>query len=203
MGPQNWGLIDADCAGLRQSPIDIVTSSVQSAKKPIPLAIFNAEIASESVFVGNSGHGADVVLGFNSAIKIATYGGPLLNPYIFKSFHLHWPAEHTINGRRYDAELHVVSYNSIYGSFENAITHSDGLAVLGMFFELDSTILTTHKFVELFKKIHLPETSFTTTGKENMFRLNDIIGTDPLHVYSYPGSLTTPGCGEFVTWMVG
>lgn len=47
-------------------------------------------------------------------------GGPLEVPYIVKNVHWHWGqsdrggSEHALNGRRYDAEVHFVSYNSDY-----------------------------------------------------------------------------------------
>lgn len=201
-GPGNWSKINNNCAGTRQSPIDIVTSSVRNAEESIPLKIFNSDVVCDSVFVKNTGHGADVQLGFAFGIKIAFYGGPLRHPYIFHSFHVHWPAEHTVDGRRYDAELHIVNYNSIYGSFENATKHSDGLAVFGIFFELDTTVLTSHKFVDILRNSRFPATTFTTTSKKNMFCLTDVIGSKPNYVFSYLGSLTTPSCSEVVTWMV-
>lgn len=33
-------------------------------------------------------------------------------------------------------EMHLVHYNTIYGSVSNATLHSDGLMVLGVFFEI-------------------------------------------------------------------
>lgn len=167
-----------------------------------PLTIFNAHVRSESVDVINSGHGVNVHLGFNSDVKISLYGGPLKNPYIFENFHLHWPAEHTINGRSFDAELHIVSYNSIYGSYEKALAHPDGLAVLGMFFRIDSTKRSIHRFIDLSKKVRLPEASYSTTKSSRMFSLDDVIGSEPIKVYSYSGSLPRPNCNEIITWMV-
>ena len=32
--------------------------------------------------------------------------------------------------------MHVVTYNRNYGSLRNALSHSDGLAVLGVFFQV-------------------------------------------------------------------
>jgi carbonic anhydrase len=37
---------------------------------------------------------------------------------------------------RYPAELHIVHYNSKYGSFNGALSHDDGLAVLGILIEV-------------------------------------------------------------------
>ena len=53
--------------------------------------------------------------------------------------HAHWGdkpgkgSEHTLDGKMFDAELHIVHYNSKYGDPSVAVDKPDGLAVLGMF----------------------------------------------------------------------
>ena len=53
--------------------------------------------------------------------------------------HAHWGdkpgrgSEHTLDGRMFDGELHIVHYNSKYGDPSVAVDKPDGLAVLGMF----------------------------------------------------------------------
>ena len=53
--------------------------------------------------------------------------------------HAHWGhqsghgSEHTINGKSYDAELHIVHYNTKYDNPGAALDQEDGLAVLGIF----------------------------------------------------------------------
>lgn len=37
---------------------------------------------------------------------------------------------------RFPLEVHLVHYNEAYGTIGNALGHSDGLAVLGIFFEI-------------------------------------------------------------------
>ena len=37
---------------------------------------------------------------------------------------------------RHSGELHLVHYNSMYGTYENAVNYADGLAVLGIFLEV-------------------------------------------------------------------
>jgi len=61
--------------------------------------------------------------------------------------HAHWGScaghgsEHTVNGKQYDAELHIVHFNTKYGTPENAADKPDGLAVLGIFIEVGFVIL--------------------------------------------------------------
>jgi len=55
---------------------------------------------------------------------------------------LHWGkldlpgSEHTVNGKQYFGELHIVHWNLKYDSFETAIHQTDGLAVMGFFIEV-------------------------------------------------------------------
>ena len=69
-------------------------------------------------------------------------GGPLHGQYVFNQFHMHWGSgdgwgsEHTLDGRAFPAELHIVHLNRNYGSAQQALEHKDGLAVVGVFIEL-------------------------------------------------------------------
>nr|AYD38862.1 carbonic anhydrase 2 [Mytilus edulis] len=68
-------------------------------------------------------------------------GGPLTGTYRLEQFHFHWGAddnkgsEHTINGKMYAAELHLVHYNTKYANFGEAVDKPDGLAVFGIFYQ--------------------------------------------------------------------
>ena len=59
--------------------------------------------------------------------------------------HAHWGdkegcgSEHTLNGQSFDAELHIVHFNSKYGDPNVAVDKPDGLAVLGMFIKTGKT----------------------------------------------------------------
>lgn len=50
-------------------------------------------------------------------------------------------SEHTLNGRRYPMELHIVTYNEDYGSFEAASTMPKGLSVVTFFYDVSGLIL--------------------------------------------------------------
>lgn len=63
-------------------------------------------------------------------------GGGLPQEYSLDHFHFHWQSEHTLSGRRYPAEMHLVHYGTKYGSVANAINYRDGVAVLGVFFNV-------------------------------------------------------------------
>ena len=70
-------------------------------------------------------------------------GGPLDSTYQLAQFHAHWGgenargSEHTVDGKSFSAELHLVHFNTKYGDLGNAVDKPDGLAVLGMFIKVD------------------------------------------------------------------
>ena len=57
--------------------------------------------------------------------------------------HLHWGtaisggSEHTVNKEQTFAEIHFVHFNTKYGTLGNAVTKSDGLAVLGVMVQVN------------------------------------------------------------------
>lgn len=63
------------------------------------------------------------------------------NPYEPMSAHLHWGSptskgsEHTIDGHRFDVEMHIVHKNRKYKSMEMASRAHDGLLVVGVLFK--------------------------------------------------------------------
>lgn len=71
-------------------------------------------------------------------------GGPLgTDLYKLEQFHSHWGctddkgSEHTVDGISYAGELHLVHWNTTkYETFAKAASAPDGLAVLGVFFEV-------------------------------------------------------------------
>ena len=64
--------------------------------------------------------------------------------YKFAQLHLHWGddfrggSEHTMNGRRYFGEVHIVHYEDEYNNLGEALEDAkgDGVAVLGYFIDV-------------------------------------------------------------------
>ena len=48
----------------------------------------------------------------------------------------------------FDGEMHLVHYNTKYGSFGNAVDKPDGLAVLGVFLEVNK-LKKVHRTMEV------------------------------------------------------
>ncbi|XP_062380520.1 carbonic anhydrase 9-like isoform X2 [Sardina pilchardus] len=142
--------------------------------------------------------------------KLKVSGGGLSTAYNSLQFHLHWGnssspgSEHTVDGKRYPMELHIVNAKSIYnGNLAKILQDSEGLAVLGFFIEVDSgttdqpaswRTLTYH-----LASITEKDQSADITG----ISMNDLIsGVDTSSYHRYLGSLTTPNCNEAVVWTV-
>ncbi|NXC40503.1 CAH9 anhydrase, partial [Penelope pileata] len=189
------------CAGTMQSPINIETSKAifSPQLRPIQLSGYSLP-ASQQLKLENNGH--TVVLKLPNSLTIT---GGYAQQYRAVQLHLHWGSpvgpgsEHTVDGKRFAAELHVVHYNTKYDSFEAAWSRSDGLAVLGAFLEVGPR--ENPYYQQILE--HLYE--IQEKGDEVFVPGFNITGLLPehLHLYfQYNGSLTTPPCYQSVKWMV-
>ncbi|OWF52544.1 carbonic anhydrase 2-like isoform X2 [Mizuhopecten yessoensis] len=200
-GPLHWHekfTIAKD--GKRQSPIDIQTKEAQYdpnlQRRPI-MVNYKSEMGME---LENNGHSVKAQMKEKSELR----GGPLEGTYLLEQFHLHWGAEngegseHTIDGNKYDAELHLVHYNSKYETFAKAADKPDGLAVFGF-------MVKVGKSNDGFEKISKDLGNVLVKGKKcNMADKFDpsCLFSDLTAYWTYAGSLTTPPLYESVTWIV-
>jgi hypothetical protein len=120
-GPSNWGKIAAACDGDRQSPIALYTHRARSATNAKPLKIQGLDLMPISLTYENDADSFNLKFNYPKGKKVKISGGPLKVPYILDGLHWHWGktdeagSEHTLNAKRYSAELHLVFYNSNYG----------------------------------------------------------------------------------------
>ena len=69
-------------------------------------------------------------------------GGTLRQVYQLLQLHFHWGSvdnqgsEHTLNGKRFPMEMHLVHKSSSFESVDSALENTEGLAVAGFFFEV-------------------------------------------------------------------
>ncbi|XP_009644792.1 carbonic anhydrase 6 [Egretta garzetta] len=128
--------------------------------------------------------------------------------YTAVQMHLHWGgldletsgSEHTIDGMRYFAELHIVHFNSAnYSSFEEAKDKPNGLAVLA-FLYVDGHFENTYysEFISKLAKIRFAGQSTKLSSLDVQAMLPENLS----HFYRYQGSLTTPPCSESVIWTI-
>ncbi|KAK4816154.1 hypothetical protein QYF61_011536, partial [Mycteria americana] len=198
---EHWGEDYPDCAGTMQSPINIdVAKTIFSPQlRPIQLSGYSLP-AKEKLKLKNNGH--TVVLELPESLAIT---GGYAQQYRAVQLHLHWGSpsgpgsEHTVNGRRFAAEIHVVHYNTKYDNFKEAMVHPDGLAVLGAFLEVGPR--ENPYYQEILE--HLYE--IQREGEEVLVPGFNIAGLLPANLklyFHYNGSLTTPPCYQTVKWTV-
>ncbi|XP_059807610.1 carbonic anhydrase 6 [Hypanus sabinus] len=151
----------------------------------------------------NNGHSVAINLPPSMSISKG-----LEDRYTAVQMHFHWGgldlessgSEHTIDGIRYVAELHIVHYNSDkYSSFSEASTKPDGLAVLAFFYE-DGHLENTYysDFISSLSKIRYAG-QFT---EMQPFDISTMLPDNLSNFYRYKGSLTTPPCFESIIWTI-
>uniref|UniRef100_A0A8P0NU80 Carbonic anhydrase n=1 Tax=Canis lupus familiaris TaxID=9615 RepID=A0A8P0NU80_CANLF len=130
----------------------------------------------------------------------------LRSRYTATQLHLHWGnqndphgSEHTVAGKHFAAELHIVHYNSdLYPNASAASNKSEGLAVLAVLIEMGSF---NPSYDKIFR--HLQDVRYK--GQEVLipgFSIEELLPERPEEYYRYKGSLTTPPCHPTVLWTV-
>ncbi|GHS97255.1 carbonic anhydrase [Synergistales bacterium] len=180
-GPGHWGAMNPDyglAIGNRQSPVDIVESAISGHGKTLSVHYRDGYFT-----IINNGHTiqcAPIATGEN----YITLDG---EKYELQQFHLHAPAEHTINGTAPDMELHFVHRDA-----------TGRLAVMALFFDKgDENAALSAAWSEIAK--------FDERAKPKP--LKDILAItnllpENLATIQYNGSLTTPPTNEGVLWVV-
>ncbi|XP_048866610.1 carbonic anhydrase-like [Brienomyrus brachyistius] len=199
-GPAEWHHEFPIAKGNRQSPIDIVPSQAHHDPGLKPLSLqYDPKTA---VDILNNGHSFQVDFA-DSADSSTLKGGPVSGTYRLRQFHFHWGpsdhkgSEHTVAGKKYASELHLVHWNTKYPSFADAVTKPDGLAVVGVFLKIGAPNQHLQKVLDALSAIRLKnnQTAFSNFDPK-------ILLPGSLDFWTYEGSLTTPPLYESVTWIV-
>jgi len=170
-GPQHWkGICQT---GQSQSPVDIVTTTVDSGLTPIS---FNYPETSLSVV--NNGH-AIKVTPENASITIGENTYPLLH------FHFHTPSENKVNNTVFPMEMHCVHKNE-----------AGQVVAIGILFQLGDE----NPFLSLIEK-SLHDSVGHVQKTEKTFNINELLPNDKSY-YHFEGSFTTPPCTEGIKWYV-
>jgi len=204
-GPDCWhNNFPVATEGKRQSPIDIETSkivdgSAVTSSKPL-IWSYNKDHCLE---VENTGASWKVnVNGTGSSLV----GGALDGEYELWQFHAHWGnddshgSEHTIDGKSFASELHLVHWNKKYETPNIAAGKPDGLAVLGLLIEVGEKHEEFDKVVKGLDKISCKNDKCSLEGAE--IDCAQFLPANNKAIWTYEGSLTTPPLLESVIWIV-
>lgn len=187
-GCQDW---TGDALGQEQAPIDIVPTNSKPSDDSMKMQFFLTDHTLNGLKVEDLGTTLMVNGSFSKLIATDVDG----DTYEFEAiqFHFHAPSEHTINGKHYDLELHIV-HQMTPESAKNAKTHRN-LAVVGVFFDLSAD-----KPHALFEDLQLHD-----IGSDISLNMYDLLGddlVDRMTFHAYKGSLTTPPCTQNANFFI-
>ena len=182
---------------LRQSPIDIPFDYLpRSENFPDEMKIRTLQIKVDSSKVTPAlimkGH-LNFKVSYPSGTALIEIEGPSgkIKQYDVNEYHFHADSEHTFNGKKFEAELHVVTRK-----INVTKTHKETRAVFGILLTSDSKI--GEKGLEsVCEGVHLYPGSF----ENPIFKIAEFISKNG-RIFAYKGSLTTPPCSENVNWHV-
>ncbi|CAI9097937.1 OLC1v1034462C4 [Oldenlandia corymbosa var. corymbosa] len=184
-GPRVWGQLKKEWAacgnGELQSPIDMSHERVQIISKPEKKMYKPANAT-----VKNRGH--DISIQWSGDAGSIVINGSY---YPLRQAHWHSPSEHTINGRRYDLELHMVHQNDDPNLKYN-------IAVVGVLYRSGAPDpFLTKLMSNISSMIHQKD------EERNVSMVDPSeIPQNSKRFYRYMGSLTVPPCTEGVIWTI-
>jgi carbonic anhydrase len=169
-----------------QSPININEKEVVDDDSKFSFeSIDYKTIESTSVsYVNNFSISTPTLDNGNITVKI---NGTIFT-YKILNIHFHLNSEHTINGKNYDMEMHIVHENT------NTEDKNNLHMVIAYIFEIDDDDDDDEE------KTFLDSIGFNTGEEVKNVNVKDIVKKED--VYYYKGSLTTPPCTEDVNWVV-
>ncbi|XP_036590106.1 carbonic anhydrase 12 [Trichosurus vulpecula] len=200
-GEKAWSKSFPSCGGMSQSPIDFDSDNLEYDSTLSPLVLEGYNMSSNERFtLTNNGHSVKLFLPPNMYIKGL---GPR---YTATELHLHWGnqnnphgSEHTVDGKHFAAELHIVHYDSDnYPNKSTAMDKPEGLAVLAVLIEMGSFSPSYDNIFSHLQAIKYKDQEVRVPG----FNIQDLLPQNLDEFYRYQGSLTTPPCFPSVLWTV-
>ncbi len=176
-GPDAWGTLDPAyerCAtGQTQSPVDIAAIVMSD------LADITFNYQPSALDILNTGHTIQVDYEAGSWIELDG------QTYELRQLHFHTPSEHTIGGKPFEMEMHLVHKNA-----------DDEIAIVGVMIREG---LENGAIAPVWE--NMPTESGGTMMPAGVFNVADLL-PEKQTSYRYNGSLTTPPCTEGVKWIV-
>src|SRR3990170_7030387 len=176
-GPEHWGHMSGEykaCAeGKTQSPIDLTGAAAEE------LADITFDYKASKLNAIDNGH--TVQVNYDNGSSISVNG----SQYNLVQFHFHTPSEHTVNGKSFGNEMHLVHKND-----------KGQLAVVGVLIETGAENAA-------YKAIwsNLPAKAKEKKSVDVNISASELLPGEKSY-FTYAGSLTTPPCSESVQWIV-
>lgn len=177
-GPEHWGHLDPSfssaVSGRRQSPINI------SDPAPVGRASIQFAYQEGQFAVMNTGYAIQVKYGKGSDLAVKN------RIYRLREIQFHSPSEHTVHGRRFPMEMHLVH------------ERDDGSKAIV------AVLITSGRRHETLQKIidHIPAHKGAHEVKNSTIDANRLLPEHHHHYYEYNGSLTVPPFTENIRWFV-
>lgn len=189
--------------GCFESPIDVSISKAKEIQLQ-PLEWIHFDVPPKKIKVTNTG--LSVILSAKwKQERPYIQGGPFIGKYVFSNWHLHWGknamegSEHLIDGVKYPAEMHVVTFKSSYLTQEAALKEQDGCATLVYLFKLqDAPNPDFQCIVEALKDIKNPGTS----KKIETHLITNLVRIFTEDYLMYWGAVSTQKCTHYVMWLI-
>ncbi|RUS77911.1 hypothetical protein EGW08_014342, partial [Elysia chlorotica] len=186
IGPSRWSLKFPECSKRFQSPIDIQLASVRYSPLP-PIRILPS---SSRTFVDLENIGATVALTPKGG-DVLFRGGNLPGTFKLANIHFHWSgrdnhgSEHTVDGRGYSLEMHLVTYNTKYRDTMQALGKRDGIHVFAVLLQRAQGYTPRGFFLNLI---------LGTRRSSGAISIASLLPLPSVPYFRYRGTLTTPPC---------
>ncbi|KAL2239423.1 UNVERIFIED_CONTAM: Alpha carbonic anhydrase 7 [Sesamum indicum] len=181
IGPSNWGKIRPEWSqcnsGRLQSPIDLLNQRVEEVSH---LGRLKRNYNPSNATLINRGH--DMMLRWRNDAGHIQINGTL---YHLRQCHWHSPSEHTINGKRFDMETHLVHESD-----------DKRTAVIGIMYKIGRPDAFLSMLKRDFEAIVETRDVERTVGVVNP----KLVELGSRKYYRYMGSLTVPPCTQDIIW---